>query len=346
MKGKICILNDLNLSIVVLMAPHNFFPVPPVPPVPPPMLGVPYNPFASGAIEFPLVMLHLPGNALGKNKYSTTVTHKNLGIIQAGHDLGPLIGHVHVVPGFNNILSIVQMLFSSRKVMFSASTVKVQGQPAALAGLIGWPPTPMMICSDPMGLPIGEVPTRWLNTVEVGVTLADFLLGLAAVAASMIVDWIFKAKLGDLASPLGSQLLGKMMDAGSFLEWGVKQGVGFALGLAQIAVTGQGSATIGFGGPWANVGLSVTADANGNVQVALQGQIPVVGGSVGYDSTPNAKGQAAGFNAQGNYNYGWGGGAGTVSQNGDDQVSTHNTSGGKTTGEQHSRVPAPAGPKP
>jgi hypothetical protein len=338
--AKACILNDLTLSIVGSISTHNFVPMPPVPPVPPPVLAVWYSPAPASAFELPLPMIWPPGNLIGKNKYSTTVTHKMLGIIQAGHDLGIMIVHIQILPAPNNALTLIHIPFSSRKVMFSASTVKVHGQPAAVAGLIGLPPSPMMICADPMGFPIGEVPTRWLNTLEVGFTLLDFFLGVLAIAASMILDWIFRSKPGDLdkilTEGLRQAVIDKLRDAGGFREWATKQGVGILLGVVQIATTGQGSVAVGFGGP-CNVQFQVQRDSAGNWQTTLGVQGPGVSGSVGYDSTPNSSGQAAGFNAQGGYNYGAGGGSGTASQHGDDQVTTHQTWGGETTSSSRPR---------
>jgi hypothetical protein len=338
--AKACILNDLTLSIVGSMSTHNFVPVPPVPPVPPPTLAVWYSPAPASAVELPLPMIWPPGNMIGKNKYSVTVLHKGLGIIQAGHDLGILIAHVQALPAPNNLLSIVHTLFSSRKVMFSASTVKIQGQPAGIAGLIGLPPSPMMICAEPMGFPIGEVPTRWLNTLEVGFTLIDFLLGALAIAASMVLDWIFRTSQGGLddimKDGLRQTVIDKLRDAGGATEWIAKQAVGALIGVVQIAATGQGSVAVGFGGP-CNIQFQIQKDASGNYQTSLGVQGPGVAGSVGYDTTPNAKGQATGFNAQGSYNYGAGGGGTTVSQHGDDQVTTHQTWGGQTTSTSRPR---------
>jgi hypothetical protein len=191
-----------------------------------------------------------------------------------------------------------------------------------------------------MGFPIGEVPTRWLNTLEVGFTLLDFFLGVLAIAASMILDWIFRTTQGGLddilKNGLRQSVIDKLRDAGGLAEWATKQGVGILLGVVQIAATGQGSVAVGFGGP-CNVQFQVQRDSAGNWQTTLGVQGPGVSGSVGYDTTPNANGESAGFNAQGGYNYGAGGGSGTASQHGDDQVTTHQTWGGETTSSSRPR---------
>ena len=46
--------------------------------------------------------------------------------------------------------------FSARKVVFAASTVKMNGTSVACAQTVGFPPIPMMTCGDPISAPTGR----------------------------------------------------------------------------------------------------------------------------------------------------------------------------------------------
>jgi hypothetical protein len=285
-------------------------------------------------------MLWPPGNLVFKNKYSTTVTHKFLGIIQSGHDLGIIIPHIQIVPAPNNFFTPLHILFSSRKVMFSSSSVKVNGAFVGIAGVIGLPPTPMMVCSEPTGFPLGEVPTRWLNTVWVGFTWMDFLLGILGIAASMLVDKLLgekgdkaalEKKLADKAKEgLASQIYKKMFpiqSASDALETKLicKQLVGLAVGVVTAVAQGEGGGSLTLGSAYASVQLTVARDAAGNWSASLKGQVPMV------SETASVK-QGTGGAMQANAN--WGSGGGSVQQTASgSKIATHNTFGGETTAE-------------
>ena len=332
--APICILNDLTLPLP-LYSPHNYAPLPPLaPPIP----AVCMSPAPASAIDFPATMLWPPGNLLFKNKYSTTVTHKHLGIIQSGHDLGIIIPHIQIVPAPNNFFTPLHILFSSRKVMFSSSSVKVNGAFVGIAGVIGLPPTPMMVCGEPTGFPLGEVPTRWLNTVRVGFTWIDFLLGVLSIAASMVVDKLLATKGGpkaletrlrDVAKDgLASQIYKKMFPSLADqmkVPAVTKQVVGLAVGVVTAIAQGEGSGSLTLGSAYASVQLSVARDAAGNWSASLKGQVPMV------SETASVK-QGTGGAMQANAN--WGSGGGSVQQTGTgSKIATHNTFGGETTSE-------------
>jgi hypothetical protein len=195
----VCILTDLSLPLP-LYSPHNFAPVPPVPPVPLPMPAVPMSPAPACAMDFPATMLWPPGNVLMQNKYAISVTHKGLGIIQAGHDLGMMLPHVQIAPAANNFFTPLHILFSSRKVSFNSSSVKANGVFVGFAGVIAPVPTPMLVCGEPMSFPMGEVPTRWSNNVWAGFSYMDLALGTMNMAVKLFMERLAmpKTRLGPL----------------------------------------------------------------------------------------------------------------------------------------------------
>ena len=107
-------------------------------------------------------------------------------MVQEGHDVGMLIPDV-TIP-FVNQWYAVMWPFSSRKVMFSASTVKMDGVPAGAASILGFP---MMTCGDPMSLPSSFPITNCLNTVIVGLTFKDIMMGWLKISLSLVIDAIF-----------------------------------------------------------------------------------------------------------------------------------------------------------
>lgn len=278
---KVTIQRDICLNLIVpLTATHNFIPLPPFPPVPPPMPAAPLS-LAACAIEAPVNAWWPPGGALGSHKFTSTVFHQGMQICLDGHDCGKFIPHLQIMPAPNNMLTFMHIPFSSRKANFSASTVLMNGKPTAAMTMIAWPPTPMTYCSEPINMPLGDAPTSHFNTVEVYISLADWLAGAAAIAAGMILDWVFrtkskkfgqdagkmiaKSRAGDsVASLLRSQLISKLK--GSLdMKWAIKQGVGALTGLARIGLTGQGSVGISspYGGGFASLGASASKNDSG-----------------------------------------------------------------------------------
>jgi hypothetical protein len=106
-------------NLVVLVLPpltlHDYMPPPPQPAVPP---FVP-------CVETPVPVMWPPGFGMQQNKLTTTVIHKFQFLMLEGHDCGYMIPHV-TIPA-NNLQIPLLIAFSSRKAMFSASTVKANG---------------------------------------------------------------------------------------------------------------------------------------------------------------------------------------------------------------------------
>ena len=162
---------------------HNLL-LPVVPPVPP---------APTAAIEMITTMLWTAGFVLGKNKFTDTVFHKGGFIMLEGHDIGPLIPDVTIPP--TNIWYLKMWPLSSRKVMFSASTVKMRSKATGCAAI--WPPYTILIsCGEPVSLPASRSLLSNLNTVKVGLTWGDFFAGLLTIVVSIGLDLLFKA-IGD-----------------------------------------------------------------------------------------------------------------------------------------------------
>ncbi|MBN1550645.1 hypothetical protein JW979_04210 [bacterium] len=145
------------------------------------------NPVPTVAIEMVATQLWTFGFVLNQNKFTTTVFHKGVWITLANHNLGPMIPDVTIPPV--NAWYAVMWPFSSRKIMFSSSTVKMNGQPVGCAAI--FPPFVMLTCGEPVSLPVTAPATNLLNNVHVGMTWADILAGALDIVASMAIDLVF-----------------------------------------------------------------------------------------------------------------------------------------------------------
>ena len=172
---KVNIGTDLSAGALL----HNVL-LPPTIPVPIPSLS----------LELPVNQDWLPGELNNQHKRTTTVLHSGRSIVLEGHDCGTLI--MDVTPLFPaNAYYLLMWPFSSRKILFSASTVQADTAPVGCAAT--W--LPMMTCGDPLSGPTALALTSMKNTVEVGMTGADVAIGLAYAAASVALDLVFN-KLG------------------------------------------------------------------------------------------------------------------------------------------------------
>ena len=332
------ILTDMTMALP-MYAPHNFAPLPP--PAPPPVPAVPMSPGPASALEPPLPQLWPPGNAVFANKYAITVLHKGMGIVQAGHDLGIMIPHVQVAPAVNNTFTPIHTLFSSRKVMYSSTSVKVDGQFVALAGLMALPPTPMMVCAEPLSFPMGEVPTRGSNTVWVGFSWSDVALGTLLIAIQMLGErWMMpKGKYGPLKqvvkdSRAGSKALiyQKMFPVQSMKDvvaTGKTQAVAFASGALTAMFQGEGGITMSLGSPYAQVSLGVSVDGEGNYGASLGTRVPSLSMAAGAQ-------EGKGVTMQSSANWGTGGASHQRDAN-ESKVVTHDALHGEATSTAQTR---------
>jgi hypothetical protein len=243
-KQKVTVTTDL---CIVPMTVHTYIPLPP---------GVGAPAFLPH-LEIPVPAFWPPGNGAGLNKFTSSVFHLGLPIALEGHDCGILIVHVSVPVWPTNAVFVLIIPFSSRKMMFSASTVKMNGTATGTSDLLSVP-TPMLACADPVSLPVCFPLTNATNTVCVGMTLGDYIAGYAAILITMAADAL-------TADPFdwGSAIRGKLFGAGDLKEWVVKTGAGILTGLIKIVATGEGSFDIGVGNPLGGVKITVKKGDDG-----------------------------------------------------------------------------------
>src|SRR5262245_26197120 len=78
------------------------------------------------------------------NKLTTTVKHSQETIVLDGHDCGRMIYDITLIPPNGMYYQIWP--FSSRKIAFAASTVKMNGTATGCADITGFPPIIMTTC--------------------------------------------------------------------------------------------------------------------------------------------------------------------------------------------------------
>jgi hypothetical protein len=269
-----------------LITSHKFTPIPPavVPPASP----------AWPCVEPPVPVMWAPGFGLQQNKLTTTVYHKFQWMMLDGHDCGYMIPHVSIPA--TNLETPLQIAFSSRKVMFSASKVKANGTPIGCSQVLLFP---MMTCMNPVSVPGSYPPMNLLNTVTVGMSWQDVVSGCIAIACSVATDVIILAYFPK-SSPfakLGGGIVGKLLGAGSLPQFLVKTGFGIVAGAAKILLTGEGTIQVKVGSAYGQVQVSYSRKDGANVWGA-GGQIAPVPGqtstvSVAYQHTSKPDGSTS-----------------------------------------------------
>lgn len=106
-----------------------------------------------------------------------------------------------------NVLFPLILTFSSSKSLFTASTVQINGAPTAAACLIVI--NINLNCAFPVSMPFGGVPA--FTTVQVGMSIGDYLAGIASGLLQMALDKLFEGLLNSvgasrLFSNIGSRL--------------------------------------------------------------------------------------------------------------------------------------------
>lgn len=248
---KVNVIWDVSVGVNT----HILVPPPPAPPVP---VFVP-------SVEMIATQLWTFGYALNLNKLTTTVKHKSVRIVIDGHDCGILIPDVTIPPA--NVYLPIIWLGSSRKIAFAASTVQMDGTATGLAMPIV---APMMTCGEPVTMPTAQVLTAWLNSVQVGMTLADCLFGWLGVLASVAIDLVMFELGGGRPSP--TSLLNRFLPSRDDL---IKQTIQAFTGLIISSIrygTSGGAYPITFQGQWGtpfgNVSLGVQYTGSGWPQVS------------------------------------------------------------------------------
>jgi hypothetical protein len=254
----VSITNDLAMPLLpIVMTFHDVVPPPPAPPIP-----------CAPCVESPVMMMWPPGFALFQNKFTTTVLHKALPIALDGHNCGYMLPHVSIP--IANTLTPMQIAFSSRKMAFSAAKVKANGTPiATTAPLL----LPMTCCAQPVTLPTGAAPTNCLNTVRVGVTWTDAILGWVSIGLTIVIDaWFYNPDLKpfNLTKAL-DDLKWKLLLGDKPAKWLAKTLAGAAVGAARIIVTGEGSISVPFGSGYLGGSLSYSHGRDGSNSISITG---------------------------------------------------------------------------
>lgn len=200
MQVKVNIIYDFTLGV----GTHNLL-IPPAVPAPTPTF----------AIEIPATQMWTVGFLIGQNKFTnkgSPVFHKGVFIAVDGHNQGMLIPDI-TIP-FVNVWYAVMWPFSSRKIVFSASTVQMNGTATACSQLFGLPPLPQLACGDPVSLPFTFSMITFTNTLTVGMTLMDLFIGIVTIVVSIVVDVVLYA-LGNkfpnfFAKGFAGKLAGKL----------------------------------------------------------------------------------------------------------------------------------------
>jgi hypothetical protein len=237
-------------------------------------------------------MMWPPGLALQQNKFTSTVLHKYQFMVLDGHDCGYMIPHVTSPPTPKLPLTI---MFSGRKVMFSASKVKTNGTSVGCACIFTFAmPTPMLCCAFPVSLPIGFPPLNALHTVTVGMTLADWFAGAIAIVLTMVVDAICSYAGGK--SGLSDEVAA-LLGFANLRQFLLKAGLGIATGAVKMALTGEGNIQIGVGSGYAGFQVSVgrTQEGNWTAGAQVNAVVPMTPTSVqgGYQHSWNADGTSS-----------------------------------------------------
>lgn len=274
-KQKISV--SLDLTLPVLPAPmislHKYVCIPPNP-------AVPY----AGHLDCMVNIFWPPGYGLGQNKLASSVRHASQMIAQESHDCGVCIPHMNIAPPAPvNVLLAIHIPFSKRAMCFSASTVKMQGSAVGTSDLLSIP-TPMMVCENPISLPVGFPVTNACNTVNVGMTAWDFVAGFVAIAVSMAADFFLRGKLEEPKVDIWKKIADKLFwkDLKSFA---IKAFASIVTGVVKIWATGEGGISIGVGSPFGGIKIGVSAKKDGSVVVSVE--LTVLGakgkGQVGSD---------------------------------------------------------------
>lgn len=234
------------------------------------------------SIEMVAPFMWIYGFVMNQNKFSNgakPVFCKGTWVVLDGHDCGMLVPDITTPPA-PNIWPPLYWLFSSRKPVMSASTVKMNGTAVAAAQLIGLPPIPMMTCGDPMAAPTALSPINVLNRCTVGITWLDVLVAVINVAASMAVDYIASDRTG-VGKRMGAAMERRI--ANEFVRTVVTNNakglVTSLVGFGTSGLTGNATFSASIGMPFLGAGVSITPHPDpGGAVISGNGSVPFVRG--------------------------------------------------------------------
>ncbi len=234
------------------------------------------------SVEMVAPFMWIYGFAMNQNKFSNgakPVFCKGTWVVLDGHDCGMMVPDITIPPA-PNIWPPLYWLFSSRKPVMSASTVKMNGTAVAAAQLIGLPPIPMMTCGDPMAAPTALSPINVLNRCTVGITWLDVLVAVINVAASMAVDYIASDRTG-VGRRIGAAMERRI--ANEFVRTVVTNNakglVTSLVGFGTSGLTGNATFSASIGMPFLGAGVSITPHPDpGGAVISGNGSVPFVRG--------------------------------------------------------------------
>lgn len=151
-------------------------------------------PVKNVSFEMLAPQLWLPGYMLNQNKLTSTVFHWSttfLGrVVLDGHNQGYWLIHGTLPVSPNILLFTLIIPFSSRKIAFTASTVKFNGKAVGCSCI--YPIFPMMTCGDPCSFPSAFPIINSLHSLKVGISVRDTIVGWLNIAISIAVDMLIK----------------------------------------------------------------------------------------------------------------------------------------------------------
>jgi len=211
------------------------------------------------------------GRGTGQHVLAGNVFHRAQAVVLDGHDLGLLLPHVGE--------EALARLNSSRKPIWSASTVRACGKPIACLG--GPKLLTMMLCGAPFKFAAGVNDSNHHYNVFVGMSDLDYFKGWVSVGAEFVKDAIgFALSVSGAKSSTGVDvygLLGGKDPVGAFADAVVDLG-------ASAIVSGYSGweepigAKFTLGHPVANVSLEAKWKVDGPLGLAeLVTGVPVTG---------------------------------------------------------------------
>jgi len=197
LQPNVNIANDFTVGVFIHFSWPTLIPPPVAPPVP--------------HVEMVFPQLATVGYLMGANKFTTTVKHKALPIVQEGHDQGILIPDLSLAPPVVNFFYPLMWPFSKRKIMFASSTVKFNGENVGCSEV--WRRLPMLTCGNPISAPAAWPMFNVLNTLKTGLTLGDILFGEVKILTTMGIDALFNKFFpsSKMTGSYGKELLKKLM---------------------------------------------------------------------------------------------------------------------------------------
>ncbi len=202
---------NINIAIDPTMGVLFHFTIPPLPPAPSP------------SVEMIATQMWTFGYLLNQNKLTKKIFHKGFFIVQDGHDIGAMIPDITPAQ-FANAYYAIMWPFSSRKIMFKTSKVKMENQFVGCSQAVSFC-LPMMTCGDPVSCLIAFPLINKFNTVIVGMTLKDVFMGLLVACLSMAIDYVFH-KFGESIDNFAKRMIfrkGAKEVAEKALEKGAKE---------------------------------------------------------------------------------------------------------------------------